>query len=142
MKIATTLLHTQARPPVFATPGSVCFDLCSVETAVLAPGARRRFGTGLAFATPEGFGLFLYARSGMAAQGVRLANGVGVVDSDYRGQVFIVLENHGAEPWAVRAGDRIAQGHFARLESRPSFDLVDDLPTTSRNLGGFGSTGR
>lgn len=135
-------LHTQARAPVFSSAGAACFDLHSVDSAELAPGARRAFSTGLAFAIPEGFALFLFSRSSQGANGVRLANCVGVVDSDYRGAVKVLLANDSAEVRSVRAGDRIAQGLIQRLEARPVFQIVDSLPPTERGAGGFGSTGQ
>lgn len=140
-------LHERAIVPARATPGSAAFDLFSTgETEHLGAG-RYRLSTGWAFEVPEGHVMLLFSRSGHGAAGIRLSNCVGVVDSDYRGEVGVMLTNDDAqgrrEGWAMDnrdAGTRIAQ--FIILEL-PNIELeeVHELSDTLRGSGGYGSTG-
>ncbi|WP_422023644.1 dUTP diphosphatase [Pyruvatibacter mobilis] len=108
---------------------------------VLAPGERAMVPTGLAIALPVGFEAQVRPRSGLAAkQGVTVLNSPGTVDADYRGEVKVILINHGAEPVTVTRGMRIAQMLFAPV-TRGVFAVVDALDETARGSGGFGSTG-
>jgi dUTP pyrophosphatase len=128
--------------PSRATPGSAGYDLTSAEDGVLASMERRAFGTGLAIAVPDGFECQIRPRSGLALKaGITVANTPATIDSDYRGEVKVILVNLGAEPFEVTRGMRIAQMVIARVE-RVEFQAVAELPASSRGSGGFGSTGR
>jgi dUTP pyrophosphatase len=109
---------------------------------VLAPGERRLFRTGFAIAVPEGFECQVRPRSGLALRhGITLANSPATIDSDYRGELQVILVNLGAAAFEVSRGTRIAQLVFARVE-RVAFSEVAVLPASGRGEGGFGSTGR
>ncbi|WP_422005435.1 dUTP diphosphatase [Pyruvatibacter mobilis] len=111
------------------------------DDIVLAPGERAMVPTGLAIALPVGFEAQVRPRSGLAAkQGVTVLNSPGTVDADYRGEVKVILINHGAEPVTVTRGMRVAQMLFAPV-TRGVFAVVDALDETARGSGGFGSTG-
>jgi dUTP pyrophosphatase len=137
------LLRENAKLPERKTGGSVGFDIsaCLDEQVVIAPGETCMIGSGMAIALEPGFAAFIYARSGLGIkQGVTPANCVGVIDSDYRGEVIVGLRNNGKEPFIVHDGDRIAQMVISRCEL-PELVLCDELNTTKRGDGGFGSTG-
>ncbi len=126
--------------------GSFCaagYDLyaCPDGEVTVAPHTTAKIGTGLAFALPEGTFGAVFARSGLAAkEGLRPANCVGVVDSDYRGELIVALHNDGDTPRTVTPGERIAQ--LVLLPFIPmEFEETDALPDTARGAGGFGSTG-
>jgi dUTP pyrophosphatase len=108
---------------------------------MLAPGAREAVPTGLALAIPRGYEGQVRARSGIALrQGIACINAPGTIDSDYRGEVKVILGNLGSEPFTIRRGDRIAQLVIAPV-TRAAFEPVFELPETDRGAGGFGSTG-
>ena len=140
-------LDATARLPAYATSGAGCFDLhatmpdADTVAVVISPGQQAAIGTGLAFAVPPMHVMNIYGRSGHALQArVSLANGVGKIDADYRGEVRVLLRNDGPQPFVVRPGDRIAQAEI--IESpRWAFTLVPELDATERGSGGFGSTG-
>jgi dUTP pyrophosphatase len=116
------------------------FDLVASEDATLAPGERAVIPTGFAWEIPEGCVGRVSPRSGLAVRhGVDVL--AGVVDSDYRGEVKVVLINHGAENFTVNRGDRIAQMLIQYLHPSPPLKIVDDLTPTKRGEGGFGHTG-
>ena len=132
--------------PEYATPGSAAVDLRAAleedEIVTLAPGARALIPTGLAI-SPEssGYVAIIAARSGLGIKkGVSLSNGIGVIDSDYRGEICVGLINHGEEPFEVCRGDRIAQMMFMPVETA-NFIITDTLDETERGAGGFGHTG-
>lgn len=131
--------------PHYATGGSAGCDLCACMDApvTLAPGQLCRIPTGIAIALPDAsVGAFLFARSGLGVRhGIQLSNGVGVIDSDYRGEIQVGLCNVSSEPYTIFPGDRIAQMVFLPV-LRPEFQLTDHLEETERGGGGFGSTGR
>ncbi|MCC6130157.1 MAG: dUTP diphosphatase [Acidobacteria bacterium] len=130
-------------PPSYATAGAAGADLrAAVEDSLtLGPLERAVVPTGLFLEIPEGFEGQVRARSGLAARhGLALANGVGTIDSDYRGEVGVVMVNLGTAPVTLMRGDRIAQLVFARVE-RAVFETGADLAPSGRNAGGFGSTG-
>jgi dUTP pyrophosphatase len=128
--------------PSRATPGSAGYDLASAEDGVLAPLERRTFATGFAIAVPEHYECQIRPRSGLALQhGIMVANTPATIDSDYRGEVKVILANLGQEAFAVTRGMRIAQMVFARVE-QVDFQRVTELPASGRGSGGFGSTGR
>jgi dUTP pyrophosphatase len=127
--------------PSRATPGSAGYDVASAETGTLAPLERKLFRTGFAIAVPEGFECQIRPRSGLALRhGVTLPNTPATIDSDYRGELMIMLVNLGTEPFEVTRGMRIAQMVISRVE-RVEFRPVEELPGTTRGAGGFGSTG-
>lgn len=126
--------------PTYATPGSACFDLYSAQDVSFEKSCV--ISTGLAFEIPEGWQMLIFGRSGHAFKDdVRLANCVGVVDSDYRGEVKVKLTCDGDTSMSVNKGDRIAQAQLVPVYP-VTFSLVDQLKETSRGIGGFGSTGR
>ena len=127
--------------PAYATEGAAGMDVVAAESLVLAPGARHAVATGFAFAIPDGYEVQVRPRSGLALKhGVTCLNTPGTIDSDYRGEVKIILANLGAEPFPIARGDRIAQLVAAPVQ-RAVFDEVYDLDNTVRGSGGFGSTG-
>lgn len=129
--------------PERATPGAAGYDVRSADPDfVLAPGERRLVGTGLAWSLPPGWELQVRPRSGLALRyGVTVANAPGTLDSDYRGELRVILLNAGDQPVPIARGERIAQLVFARHEA-PMLDEVASLDETARGSGGFGSTGR
>lgn len=136
-------LRPGAVMPTRGSSSAAGYDLyaCPDAPVVIAPGATEKIGTGITCALPEGWFGACFARSGLAAkQGLRPANCVGVVDSDYRGEYFIALHNDSAEPRTVNPGDRIAQLVLLPCTA-VEFVEVDSLDETDRGAGGFGSTG-
>ncbi len=141
MRLLVTRLRPDAILPTYMTDGAAGMDLAAAEAVTLAPGARALVGTGLAIAVPPGHEAQVRPRSGLAAKhGVTCLNSPGTIDSDYRGEVKVLLVNHGAEPFAVTPGLRIAQLVVAPV-ARAEVQVVDELPPTGRGGGGFGSTG-
>jgi dUTP pyrophosphatase len=140
--LITRLPHADGLPlPSLATPGSAGYDIASADQASLAPMERKLFRTGFAIAVPEGFECQIRPRSGLALRhGITLPNTPATIDSDYRGELMIMLVNLGADAFEVTRGMRIAQMVIARVE-RATFRPVEELPGTSRGAGGFGSTG-
>jgi dUTP pyrophosphatase len=142
----TRLAHAEDLPlPAYETTGSAGMDLRAAvadgETLTLKPGARAMVPTGLAFAVPHGFEAQVRPRSGLAAKaGVTCLNSPGTIDSDYRGEVKVILINHGEEDFHIRRGDRIAQLVIAPV-AQALWAEVADLDETARGAGGFGSTG-
>ena len=127
--------------PAYATDGSAGMDVLSAEDTTLAPGARHAVATGLSMAIPLGFEIQVRPRSGLALKhGITVPNTPGTIDSDYRGELKVILINHGTEPFAIARGDRIAQLVLAPVV-QAAWDEVDDLDSTARGSGGFGSTG-
>jgi dUTP pyrophosphatase len=127
--------------PAYQTEHAAGLDLAAAEEALLPPGGRAGVGTGLTIALPDGYEAQVRPRSGLALKhGVALLNSPGTIDADYRGEIRVILVNHGAEPFAVRRGDRIAQLVVAPV-TRARWVEVDALPETARGAGGFGSTG-
>jgi dUTP pyrophosphatase len=130
--------------PALATPGSSGFDLraCIREPVVLPPGGRALVGTGLAIALPPGWEAQIRPRSGLAAEhGVTLLNSPGTVDSDYRGEIRLVVVNLGEAPFTIRRGDRMGQMVFSGTVPA-MLEEVEELPPSARDAGGFGHTGR
>lgn len=128
--------------PAYATAGAAGMDVVSAEDLTLAPGQRHAVATGFALAIPEGFEVQVRPRSGLALKhGVTCLNTPGTIDSDYRGEVKVILANLGAEPFPIRRGDRIAQLVPAPV-LRAALIEVDRLDETLRGSGGFGSTGQ
>jgi dUTP pyrophosphatase len=141
----TVLPHGEGLPlPAYATEGAAGCDLRAAIQAELTitPGGRTLVPTGIAVAIPEGYEGQLRMRSGLAHDaGLALLNAPGTVDSDYRGEIRIIVANLGTEPVTLHRGDRIAQLVIAPV-ARAGFDKVARLPDSVRNSGGFGSTGK
>jgi dUTP pyrophosphatase len=137
------LPHGEGLPlPAYASAGAAGLDIVAAETLTLAPGARHPVPTGFAIAIPEGYEVQVRPRSGLAAKhGVTCLNTPGTIDSDYRGEIKVILINLGDEPFAVVRGERIAQLVPAAVQ-RAAMREVDELDATARGEGGFGSTGR
>lgn len=128
--------------PAYATAGAAGMDVVAAEATVIAPGARTAVATGFALAIPAGYEVQVRPRSGLALKyGVTCLNTPGTIDSDYRGEVKVILVNLGAEPFAVQRGERIAQLVPAPVV-RATLEEVESLDDTARGLAGFGSTGR
>ena len=129
--------------PSYATPLAAGLDLVAALPAdlVLAPGQRALIGTGIAIALPAEFEAQVRPRSGLALKaGVTVLNSPGTIDADYRGEIGVILVNHGDSPYTVRRGDRIAQLVVAPVV-RAAWQVTDSLPSSERAAGGFGSTG-
>ncbi len=127
--------------PAYATDGAAGMDVVSAEDVTLAPGARHAVATGLAMAIPPGFEIQVRPRSGLALKhGISVPNAPGTIDSDYRGELKVILINHGAKPFEILRGDRVAQLVLAPV-TRAAWLTVDELEATERGEGGFGSTG-
>ncbi|MFM5908938.1 MAG: dUTP diphosphatase [Novosphingobium sp.] len=127
--------------PVYATAGAAGMDVLSAEDVTLAPGARHAVATGLSLAIPPGYEIQVRPRSGLALKhGITVPNTPGTIDSDYRGELKVILINHGAEAFQIRRGDRVAQLVLAPVV-QASWTEVDALDETARGAGGFGSTG-
>ena len=136
------LPHGEGLPlPAYATHGAAGMDVVAAEDVMLAPMARHAVATGLALAIPDGFEVQVRPRSGLALKhGITLPNTPGTIDSDYRGELKIIMINLGAEPFAIRRGDRIAQLIVAPVQIARMVE-VEELDETVRGAGGFGSTG-
>ena len=127
--------------PGQATNDAAGFDIAAAEDTTLAPGSVAAVATGFALAIPSGFEGQVRPRSGLALKhGVTVLNAPGTIDADYRGEVKVILINHGPEPFRITRGDRIAQLVIAPV-TRALFEHVNALPQTERGSGGFGSTG-
>jgi len=137
------LQHGAGLPlPDYATAGAAGMDVVAAEDATLAPGARAAIATGFALAIPNGYEVQVRPRSGLALKhGVTCLNTPGTIDSDYRGEVKVILANLGQEPFVIGRGDRIAQFVPAPV-LRADLVEVGTLDATPRGAGGFGSTGR
>lgn len=137
------LPHGEGLPlPAYASAGAAGMDVVAAEAATLAPGARAAIATGFAIAIPEGFEVQVRPRSGLALKhGITCLNTPGTIDSDYRGEVKVILANLGSEDFVIARGDRIAQLVPAPVQ-RADLDEVPHLDETARGSGGFGSTGR
>ncbi len=127
--------------PAYATSGAAGMDVLAAEDVTLAPGMRHAVATGLAMAIPEGYEIQVRPRSGLALKhGISVPNTPGTIDSDYRGELKVILINLGTEPFAICRGDRIAQLVLAPVV-QAGWVEVDKLDETVRGSGGFGSTG-
>ena len=144
MNIKVKKLKPDATVPTMGSKLAAGADLYSAEDAdvIIEPSETKFIGTGLAMEIPEGYVGLVYARSGLACKrGLAPANKVGVVDSDYRGEIKVALHNHGKEAQTVEKGERIAQMVIAPYLS-VNYEEADALSETERGEGGFGSTGR
>jgi dUTP pyrophosphatase len=137
------LPHGENLPvPAYATTGAAGMDVVAAEDVIIAPGGRHAVATGFAMAIPAGYEVQVRPRSGLALKhGVTCLNTPGTIDSDYRGEVKVILANLGDAPFPIVRGDRIAQLVPAPVQ-RAELALVETLDETARGAGGFGSTGR
>jgi dUTP pyrophosphatase len=137
------LPHGEGLPlPAYATHGAAGMDVVAAEDVDLAPGQRHAVATGFQVAIPHGYEIQVRPRSGLAFKhGLSVPNAPGRIDSDYRGELKVLLINHGDEPFAIRRGERIAQ-LVPAVVTIAEFDEVADLDATVRGAGGFGSTGQ
>lgn len=141
-KLKLKQLDPLAQIPVRSTSGSVGYDICACtdKAITIQPGETFMIHSGFAFALENGYAAFIYARSGLGAKkGIIPANCVGVIDSDYRGEVMVALKNTSKLPFTVNPGDRIAQFVVTKCEL-PEIELCESLDDTLRGAGGFGST--
>jgi dUTP pyrophosphatase len=139
------LTRPDAAVPAFGSAGAAGADLyaCTGGDVRIRPGEQAVIPTGVAIALPsEGYVGLVYVRSGLGVKhGLSLSNAVGVIDSDYRGEIQVALRNHSDTPYTVRHGDRVAQ-LVVTPTPRVTFEVQDELPDTARGRAGFGSTGR
>ena len=135
-------LSENAKQPIYSTPGSACFDIHTTNSdTCIQPNSAETFGTGLSFEIPENHVMLVFSRSGHGfSQGLRLANSVGVIDSDYRGELKVRLTNDTDTEQLVSAGSRCAQAMSLPVH-QVKFEIVDELSETLRGEGGMGSTG-
>ncbi|MFF2495171.1 dUTP diphosphatase [Agromyces sp. NPDC058064] len=142
MTDSVDVLITAERIPSYAHEGDAGADLHAAESVVLQPGERATVGTGVSIALPEGYVAFVVPRSGLAFKhGITIVNAPGTVDAGYRGEIKVALLNTDArDAYAIEAGDRIAQVVVMPV-SRARFVEVEQLPSSLRGEGGFGSTG-
>jgi dUTP pyrophosphatase len=141
MKIEIKKLHENAKIPQYQTVQSAGFDLVSIEDITIKPNQRVLIGTGLAMAIEDGFELQIRPRSGLAYKnGITVLNSPGTIDSDYRGEIKVLLINHSEDDFNIKTGDRIAQAVVQKVY-QASFEIVEELEQTVRGSGGFGSKG-
>ena len=134
-------LTDSAKLPLYASKSAADLFCAEEGKTVIPAGETRKISTGIAIELPEGYAGFIYARSGLATKtGLAPANKVGVVDSDYRGEIIVCLHNHGEEAVTIENGERVAQMVFAPYFTA-SFTESEELSGTERGAGGFGSTG-
>ena len=126
--------------PAYATEGAAGMDVVAAEDVSIAPGARHAVATGLSVAIPEGYEIQVRPRSGLALKhGITVPNTPGTIDSDYRGELKVILINHGPETFPIARGDRVAQLVLAPV-TQAQWEEVEALDDTARGAGGFGST--
>lgn len=152
LRVQLKRLHPGAIIPKFQTEGAAGFDLHAVDPerhagqgawiGSIEPGQIMQIHTGIAVSinNPD-WGLFLFGRSGLGKKGIRLANSVGVIDSDYQGELIVMLRNDSGESFGVSQGDRIAQGVFMPVRQAEFVEVPEFAVRTKRGEGGFGSTG-
>ena len=143
IQVKVKKLHPKAIVPVYMTEHAAGMDLCTVidTPVVLAPGERTLLPTGLAMEIPPGFEGQVRPRSGLALKkGIALVNSPGTIDADYRGEIGIIIINHGVDPVKFLPGDRIAQLIIAPV-TQAALVVVDELNDSTRSSGGFGHTG-
>lgn len=142
--IAVKKLRENAMLPTYGSAEAAGADLyaCLDESVSIVPGQTLLVPTGIALEVPKGCAGLIYARSSMGVKrGLAPANKVGVIDSDYRGEIMVALHNHGASPQEIAPGERIAQLLITPVLT-PQYEQVDELSDTARGAGGFGSTGK
>lgn len=143
--ISVSVINESGNPlPEYQTLHAAGMDLLAnlEEEVSLQPGERKLIGTGLKLALPEGYEAQIRPRSGLALKhGITVLNSPGTIDADYRGEIKVLLINHGQEPFSIKHGERIAQLTVAKY-SQISWEIVEKLPETERGEGGYGSTGK
>ncbi len=142
--IRVKLLRQKAKLPTYGSQEAAGADLyaCLEEPVTIEPSQTAFVPTGIAMEVPKGCAGLIYARSGLACKrGLAPANKVGVIDSDYRGEILVALHNHGTVPQTIAHGERIAQMLITPVLT-PAYALAEELSDTQRNAGGFGSTGK
>lgn len=142
--IRVKILRQGAKLPTYGSAEAAGADLyaCIEQPVTIEPGATSFIPTGIALEVPVHCAGLVYARSGMACKrGLAPANKVGVIDSDFRGEIFVVLHNHGSQPQTIENGERIAQLVITPV-LQPVYEAAEALSDTVRNAGGFGSTGK
>ena len=140
--VKVKILNPDAIIPKYQTEEAAGFDLHSVEEKTVKAGEREVIKTGLAVALPKGYELQVRPRSGLALKnGITVLNTPGTVDSDYRGELMVILFNTSKEDFAVKKGERIAQAIIKEI-LQADFAVVEELDSTERGIGGFGSTGK
>jgi dUTP pyrophosphatase len=142
MNIRIKKLDPRGVIPAYQTEEAAGFDLHSIDDVILAKGERKLIGTGLAFGIDAGYEVQIRPRSGLALKhGITVLNTPGTIDSDYRGEIKVLLINLGDEPFEIKEGERIAQAVIKEVV-QATFELVEELDDTVRGVGGFGSTGK
>jgi len=143
IKVKIKRLRDSAKIPEYKTAGAAGMDVCYAGNCdiVIKKGCIERIPTGIAFEIPNSdMVMLLYARSGLSLKGISMANGVGVIDSDYRGEIICPMINMGEKDFTIAPGDRIGQIVFTPV-IHPVLEQTDELGKTERNKSGFGSTG-
>ena len=140
MKVRYTKLHPDAQVPHRASDGAAAYDLYSMENVYIPPGETTVVSTGIAIQIPKGWKGEIYSRSGLAARGILVANSPGKIDSDYRGEIKVILHNTRKELVGIQYKDRIAQFEINPVHGI-EWEVAEDLELTQRGEGGFGSTG-
>jgi dUTP pyrophosphatase len=142
MKLKIKKLNEKALIPAYQTKEAAGFDLHATEDVVINPGERKLIGTGLAFEIEFGYEVQIRPRSGLAYKhGITVLNTPGTIDSDYRGEIKVLLINLGKEAFEIKVGERIAQAVVAPIKQAEIVE-VEELSDTTRGEGGFGSTGK
>ena len=143
MNIKVKKLYKDVVLPEYKTSGAAAFDFESMIDIIINPNETKIIPTGLAFEIPDGYELQVRPRSGLSAKTkLRVSNSPGTIDSDYRGEVCIILDNISSEEsYTINKGERIAQGVISKIE-KITFEEVEDLSETERGEAGFGSTGK
>ena len=142
IKLKVKKLNKLAEIPQYQTDEAAGFDLHSIEDIVIAPNERKLIGTGLSFEIPKGYEIQIRPRSGLAYKhGITVLNSPGTIDSDYRGEIKVLLINHSNESFEIKVGERIAQAVIQAV-IQANFEEVEELNDTTRGAGGFGSTGK
>jgi dUTP pyrophosphatase len=142
LDVKVKILSADAVIPKYQTSEAAGFDLHSVDEKTIKAGERDVVKTGLAVALPKGYELQVRPRSGLALKnGITVLNTPGTVDSDYRGELMVILLNTSKEDFVIKKGDRIAQAVIKEI-LQADFAVVDELDSTERGSGGFGSTGK
>jgi len=141
MKLKIKKIHEKAQTPIYANPGDAGMDLFSTSEHFLKPGERCLVKSGLIFEIPPGYEMQIRPRSGLAIKkGISLVNSPGTIDSGYRGEVGVILINHGDENFEIKQGDKIAQAVINKIEN-VEIEEVKELVESERGEGGFGSSG-
>jgi dUTP pyrophosphatase len=140
MQVKVKVLHEDAKLPTRGTSGAAGYDVYANETVKIVPGGIGKVAVGFAVEIPQGTELQVRSRSGLSSKGIFVINAPGTIDEDYRGPVGILVANFSTQTFVVEKGDKIAQLVLAPYYPM-EFEIVDELSSTDRGVGGFGSTG-